>query len=171
MDLFATLDGIHFLPVDRNVYLRIQCFINLCENQFGCIKYCSFLYKDHLLWSGLEQDDIRVLLRFLINYVHTFLDISLSEVGQFPSNLTHQNVATSDNSAPKFFKLNKVKDTFGFVTGPISLDKDLQLKIKSEDGIENSNSAESAKNAIEIELPNVFVGNNEEPYKLIIFQV
>jgi len=27
-DIFSSLDGIHFLPVDKNVYLRVQSFIN-----------------------------------------------------------------------------------------------------------------------------------------------
>lgn len=33
-DIFTSLDGIQFLPVDKNVYLRIQSFVNLAENTF-----------------------------------------------------------------------------------------------------------------------------------------
>jgi len=65
IDLFDTLRGIHFLPVDKNVYLKIQCFINSIENTFPKIKYSTFLYRDHLVWSGLEQEDMRILYKFL----------------------------------------------------------------------------------------------------------
>jgi hypothetical protein len=57
------------------VYLRIQCFINLTETSFPQVKSSAFLYKaqlryssvcvcfsreqDHLVWSGLEQEDTR----------------------------------------------------------------------------------------------------------------
>ena len=58
-------DGIQFLPLDKNTYLRVQCFINLTESTFPCIKYTVFLYNDHLVWSGLEQDDMRVLYKYL----------------------------------------------------------------------------------------------------------
>jgi len=74
MDLFSTLEGIHFLPVDKNVYLRIQCFINLAENNFPKIHYSSFLYRDHLVWSGLEQDDMRPLYRYLVTYLNNSQD-------------------------------------------------------------------------------------------------
>jgi hypothetical protein len=58
--------GIHFLPVDKHVYLRIQSFINLIENTFDCIVYSSFLYKNFLVWSGLEQDDMLKIYKFLV---------------------------------------------------------------------------------------------------------
>jgi hypothetical protein len=58
--------GIHFLPVDKHVYLRIQSFINLIENTFDCIAHSSFLYKNFLVWSGLEQDDMLKIYKFLV---------------------------------------------------------------------------------------------------------
>lgn len=65
LDLFATLEGIQFLPVDKNVYLRIQSFINLTEDHFPKVQYAAFLYRDHLLWSGLEQDDMIAVYAYL----------------------------------------------------------------------------------------------------------
>jgi hypothetical protein len=92
VDLFSALDGVHFLPVDKNVYLRIQSFVNWTENNFPSIEYSCFLYRylpspstsslplplqlspgfsfnpprvhgcrDHLVWSGLEQEDMRTM--------------------------------------------------------------------------------------------------------------
>jgi hypothetical protein len=45
VDLFSALDGVHFLPVDKNVYLRIQSFVNWTENNFPSIEYSCFLYR------------------------------------------------------------------------------------------------------------------------------
>src|SRR3990167_279309 len=54
------------MPVDKNLYLNIISFINGTNNSFPQIKEIVFFFKDHLVWSGLEQEDIRVLYRFLI---------------------------------------------------------------------------------------------------------
>ena len=34
LNLVDSFDGIHFMPVDKNVYLRIICFNNLTNNSF-----------------------------------------------------------------------------------------------------------------------------------------
>jgi hypothetical protein len=64
-DIFSSLDGIHFLPVDKNVYLRIQSVINDTENTFENILYTSFMYKHYLVWSGLEQEEMRGIYRYI----------------------------------------------------------------------------------------------------------
>ncbi|XP_025082631.1 vacuolar fusion protein CCZ1 homolog [Pomacea canaliculata] len=64
-DLLDVFNGIHFLPLDKNTYLRIQCFINRLEATFPFVKYTAFLYNDKLVWSGLEQDDMRTLYQYL----------------------------------------------------------------------------------------------------------
>ncbi|ELT94377.1 hypothetical protein CAPTEDRAFT_170709 [Capitella teleta] len=63
--IMDVINGIHFLPLDKNTYLRIQCFINLLEAQFPRVKYTAFLFNDQLVWSGLEQEDMRVLYAYL----------------------------------------------------------------------------------------------------------
>ena len=95
-DLFTTLEGVHFLPVDKNIYLRIQCFINLTENTFPTIQYSAFVYRDHLVWSGLEQDDMRTLYKYIVQ----FLTPNLSE--------TNTTIST-------FIPISKVQK--GFITG------------------------------------------------------
>lgn len=66
VDLFTTLAGVHFLPLSKNVYLALQRFVNTLENQFSCVCDTTVLYDDHLVWSGLDQDDIRVLYRLYV---------------------------------------------------------------------------------------------------------
>ena len=51
--------------MDKTLYLRVQSFINSTENAFYDITYSCFLYNYHLVWSGLEQDDLRTLYRYL----------------------------------------------------------------------------------------------------------
>ncbi|XP_023804549.1 vacuolar fusion protein CCZ1 homolog [Cyanistes caeruleus] len=46
-------------------YLKIQSFINRMEESLNIVKYTAFLYNDQLIWSGLEQDDMRILYKYL----------------------------------------------------------------------------------------------------------
>ncbi|KJE98104.1 hypothetical protein, variant [Capsaspora owczarzaki ATCC 30864] len=64
-DLLTACNGIQFMPLDKNTYLRVQCFVNLTETTFPQIKHTVFLHNEHLIWSGLEQDDMRTLYRLL----------------------------------------------------------------------------------------------------------
>ncbi|KXJ08469.1 Vacuolar fusion protein CCZ1-like [Exaiptasia diaphana] len=63
MDVFS---GIQFLPLDKNTFLKVQSFVNLVEHSFLQIKYSAFLYSDKLVWSGLEQEDMRVMFKYLV---------------------------------------------------------------------------------------------------------
>lgn len=49
-DILDIFSGIHFMPLDKNTYLHVQCFINLLEASFSSIKYTAFLYNDQLVW-------------------------------------------------------------------------------------------------------------------------
>lgn len=99
-NLIDSLDGINFMPVDKNVYLRIICFINLTSNRFSQIKEIVFLFKDQLVWSGLEQEDIRVFYHFLNKFI-------TPEGEQYSVN--------------EYFPF--VRNTNGFMTGPTSLEE------------------------------------------------
>jgi hypothetical protein len=57
--------GIHFLPLDKTLYLRVQSFINMTESAFPDVAYTCFLYASQLVFSGLEQDDMRTLYRYI----------------------------------------------------------------------------------------------------------
>jgi len=59
------LAGIQFLPLDKTLYLRVQSFINLTESTIPEIAYTCFLYSQQLVFSGLEQEDIRILYRYI----------------------------------------------------------------------------------------------------------
>lgn len=104
VNLYYTLEGIQFLPVDRNVYLQIQCFINHCEQIFPDIEYSCFLYKDHLVWSGLELGDMRVIYKIFISHFYEekspFLPLQSSHKPGFQ---TGYDTTSFPNVAPKVF--------------------------------------------------------------------
>uniref|UniRef100_A0A8C7ZE48 CCZ1 homolog, vacuolar protein trafficking and biogenesis associated n=1 Tax=Oryzias sinensis TaxID=183150 RepID=A0A8C7ZE48_9TELE len=64
-DLLDVFGGISFFPLDKMTYLKIQSFVNRVEESLSLIKYTAFLYNDQLIWSGLEQDDMRTLYKYL----------------------------------------------------------------------------------------------------------
>ncbi|XP_032742561.1 vacuolar fusion protein CCZ1 homolog isoform X1 [Rattus rattus] len=64
-DLLDIFGGISFFPLDKMTYLKIQSFINRMEESLSVVKYTAFLYNDQLIWSGLEQDDMRILYKYL----------------------------------------------------------------------------------------------------------
>jgi len=64
------LGGIHFLPVDKQSYLRIQLMVNAIELRFADqIAATMFLYDGHLIHSGLGQNATRVLFAYLLQQV------------------------------------------------------------------------------------------------------
>lgn len=65
VDIMTVFNGVQFLPLDKISYLRLQCFINQMEMIFPQIRYSVVLYNNHLVWSGLEQEDMRILYYYL----------------------------------------------------------------------------------------------------------
>ena len=64
-DILDIYHGVSFLPVDQSTFLRVQSFLNLVETSFPSVMHSSFLYNDQLLWTSLEQDDMRILFKYL----------------------------------------------------------------------------------------------------------
>ena len=71
-NLFTALGGIHFLPVDKHVYLQLHRLVSEAEDRYrDSVLATSVLYGDHLVWSGLEQQDVRVLYKMLTSHLCT----------------------------------------------------------------------------------------------------
>ena len=103
-DILDVFSGIHFLPLDKNTYLRIQSFINLLEASFVQVQYTAFLYNDQLVWSGLEQDDMRVMYRYLTTSL-------------IPASMEHELKGQGLTSQP----VSSVGHYGRFITGPPNL--------------------------------------------------
>jgi len=66
LDIFYTLEGVEFLPVNKNIYLQIQCYINNNEQIYKeYIRHTMFLFNGNIVWSGLEQEDMKPMYLFL----------------------------------------------------------------------------------------------------------
>ncbi|XP_066998066.2 vacuolar fusion protein CCZ1 homolog [Anabrus simplex] len=118
-DILDVFQGIQFLPLDKQTFLRVQCFVNLIEAMFAQVKYTAFLYNDQLVWSGIEPGDMQVVYRYLVTsllpaHMETELQggsmprhptsYSSSHYGRFvtgPANL--QDVAANVGKVPKVF--------------------------------------------------------------------
>lgn len=119
-DILDTFSGISFLPLDKNTYLQVQCFINLLESSFQSVKYTAFLYNDQLVWSGLEQDDMRIMYKYLITSLFpSYLDQEL----QPGANSRHSSDMIRQPSSQASSSMHFGK----FVTGPPNMNDDSNL--------------------------------------------
>jgi len=67
-DVFSVIDGISFMPVDRNVWLTVQCFLNQAQSSFVEIKYAAFFFNHQLVCSTLKLHALRPICRYLFQY-------------------------------------------------------------------------------------------------------
>lgn len=64
-DILDVFNGIVFLPLDKNTFLKVNCLVNLLEATLTEIRCTVFLYNDQLVWSGLDQEDMQTLYKYL----------------------------------------------------------------------------------------------------------
>nr|CAI5860086.1 unnamed protein product [Callosobruchus analis] len=65
-DILDIFNGIQYLPLDKNTFLKVQCFVNHLESSYPEITHTAVLYNDHLIWSGIEPDDMQTIYQYLI---------------------------------------------------------------------------------------------------------
>lgn len=117
-DILDVFSGISFLPLDKNTYLQVQCFINVLESTFQAVKYTAFLYNDQLVWSGLEQDDMRIMYKYLTTSLFpAYLEQELQSSGQSHMPLT-RNTSLPNMGTVHFGK---------FITGPPNIQDESAL--------------------------------------------
>jgi hypothetical protein len=64
--LYDALDGLHFLPLDRNLFLKAQNASHRLQQQFPAIRHSLILSNDHVVWSAMNQDDTRAMYRYFM---------------------------------------------------------------------------------------------------------
>jgi hypothetical protein len=69
LDIFTIFQGMQFLPLDKYMYLKAHCFVNLIETTYRNIQRTVFLFGDQLVWSGLGQDDIKIFYQYLLTWL------------------------------------------------------------------------------------------------------
>lgn len=65
-DIVDSLHSIQYLPINHINFLRILNFINMLESHFTNIKYCIFLYNEHLVYSEINPDDLFSINEYLL---------------------------------------------------------------------------------------------------------
>ncbi|KPI95570.1 Vacuolar fusion protein CCZ1-like [Papilio xuthus] len=65
-DVINVIQGINYLPLEKNSFLKIVCFIDLLEINFQDFKCIGFIYNEQLIWNGLSTDDMLTLYQYLV---------------------------------------------------------------------------------------------------------
>ncbi len=146
------------------MYLRVQSFINLTEDNFSKIQYAAFLFRDNLVWSGLEQDDMRIMYSYLVS------PMALMEVSIFII-ILYTN-ACYNRQPPKVNTLFQQK--YGiFLSFPIFL-----FPLLTETNLCNrgkqrfvTGPEDMSDLKCPITAPKVFVGPDSKEYYLIVYEV
>ncbi|UJR27740.1 hypothetical protein I4U23_009016 [Adineta vaga] len=64
----SSLFGIQFLSVDKHIYFKFQSILRRLELRFKSLTETIFIYRNQLIWSGLNQADTTLLYSFFRLY-------------------------------------------------------------------------------------------------------
>ncbi|CAH0715498.1 unnamed protein product, partial [Brenthis ino] len=65
-DMSSIIQGISYLPLEKNSFFKVICFIDLLEISYPDFKCVSFIYNDQLIWNGLVTSDMLTLYQYLV---------------------------------------------------------------------------------------------------------
>ncbi|CAB3220751.1 unnamed protein product [Arctia plantaginis] len=65
-DISDVIQGINYLPLDKNSFFKVLCFIDLLEVNYPHFKCISFIYNEQLIWNGLSTNDMLTLYQYLV---------------------------------------------------------------------------------------------------------
>ncbi|KAI6651632.1 hypothetical protein LOD99_4883 [Oopsacas minuta] len=69
LSLLNLFQGIVFLPLGKNPFLRVHSFVSCIEASFPIIKYTVFCYSYRMVWCSLEQKYMRIVYRYLTDFL------------------------------------------------------------------------------------------------------
>ncbi|CAI8013593.1 Vacuolar fusion protein CCZ1 homolog [Geodia barretti] len=125
LDIFSIFQGMQFLPLDKYMYLKAHCFVNLVETTYRNIQRTVFLYGDQLVWSGLGQEDIQIFYQYLLTWLfpnwaseNPALVASLNPLSQHSSlSLSSPPISSSLPASHPSIALTNVTGPGGFILG------------------------------------------------------
>lgn len=112
---YADIYGFRFFAVDRTTYLTLQYLSNIVCSAYPALHSLCVMYHGKLIWSGMEQKDMRVL--YTNNqtpndsYMYTFMAKSTQKANKSNINLIPHELCSNSN----YFRGE-------FLTGPLSRD-------------------------------------------------
>ncbi|PZC81425.1 hypothetical protein B5X24_HaOG212630 [Helicoverpa armigera] len=65
-DITDVIQGINYLPLDKNSFFKVLCFIDILEVNYPQFKCISFIYNEQLIWNGLATQDMLTLYQYLV---------------------------------------------------------------------------------------------------------
>ncbi|CAH0398316.1 unnamed protein product [Chilo suppressalis] len=65
-DISDLIQGVSYLPLDKNCFFKVICLIDLLEVTYPDFKCISFVYNDQLIWNGLATNDMLTLYQYLV---------------------------------------------------------------------------------------------------------
>jgi hypothetical protein len=150
-DIMNTFNGIHFMSLDRCMYLKIQCLLNFMEEKIPLVNKTVVMHNDQVIWSGLEQEDIASI------YTH------LKEL--VCSNLSNPLAHSQPDNAAKFLASSKTKKTP--LDTAASFRENFPTATTSDSNPVNYNETEAAYYVFD----KVFLGKSLEQYYLIPYNL
>ncbi|XP_022920945.1 vacuolar fusion protein CCZ1 homolog [Onthophagus taurus] len=85
-DILNIFNGIHFLPLDTQNFLNVQCFVNEMECEYPIINHTLFMYNEHVIWSGIEPEEMQTLYQYLVNILLPTYTQNELQGGSMPRN-------------------------------------------------------------------------------------
>eukprot|EP01101_Sappina_pedata_P010725 TRINITY_DN6839_c0_g1_i1.p1 TRINITY_DN6839_c0_g1~~TRINITY_DN6839_c0_g1_i1.p1 ORF type:complete len:449 (+),score=162.64 TRINITY_DN6839_c0_g1_i1:23-1348(+) len=71
MTVVDTIQGIQFHAVERLAYLKIQSAIRMTENSFKMLRNSTFMFRDNLIYSGMDLEGLQTMNRFIFQYLYS----------------------------------------------------------------------------------------------------
>ncbi|KAG6456584.1 hypothetical protein O3G_MSEX009835 [Manduca sexta] len=65
-DISDVIQGVSYLPLDKNSFFKVVCFIDLLEINYPDLKCVSFVYNEQLIWNSLCTEDMLTLYQYLV---------------------------------------------------------------------------------------------------------
>ena len=115
---FSDLFGFRFFAVDRTTYLTLQYLNNSVMSEYPQLHSLSVMYNGKLIWSGISQEDMRVLYASnqepFSAYIYTFMakhQAILTQENKHKNRLLHGNQDNDNNSKLNQILINNLHDS------------------------------------------------------------
>ncbi|XP_065657749.1 vacuolar fusion protein CCZ1 homolog [Hydra vulgaris] len=118
LDILDVYQGITYLPLNKNDFLKVNCFSNLVEATFKSVRHVCLLYDDQLIWTTLNCNNLKILYKYLTS--------SLLQPSAEDETIKKLSPNTSLKSSPNGFHPNStnnynVSNSGRFVTGFVEI--------------------------------------------------
>ncbi|KAJ5073256.1 hypothetical protein M0811_08938 [Anaeramoeba ignava] len=171
--LLSLFQGIRYYPLDKNMFLKVYCFVNMIESSFSKIKHSIFLYGSNLIWSSLNLSDTNSLYNFLCGYINPkpaveneyLVGIEEFFIGKTASPQLPQPKNYFNWSLEDISKLPQNPDLFNYPELVFHITQTIAKARSNFSDFITGPKLDSKKNFF---LPKIFVGNEEKKQHVLL---